>query len=684
MKRIKNWCFIGTVGICLILIGCVQPPRIVEQRSASIDTPVMDAISAAVYEVVVPKPATDSLQYEKPLPLELLPYYMRTDKYYSIGTAFAIDASSFVSAAHVLDIGAGSQFKEIFLRDKDGNVYSIDKILKYSSNRDFVVFSLRDTKATRALIVDTKPRLNQKIYAVGNALGEGIVMRDGLYTSNTPEQENGEWNWIRFSAAASPGNSGGPLIDQTGKVIGIVRGKSPNENLNYAVPMSEVINAPAHKAVIENKEIYFIDNMDINQIDTLKKEIDLPMTIAELDKEIYAVNEQFNKRLINDLLEENKNVIFPNGTGSTRMLYRNYSAIFPHLIMKDKDGNWDAFQPREIKEADLGNNGLLRYGSLGYSEFMHLRKPDDIPLKQLYEDPKLFMELILKSGEYYRTIGPEKIKITSMGKAFEDYRYTDTYGRIWMVRTWLIEYSDYKVITFSLPVPDGCVTMMRIDQTGSIDTGHILDLKALADFIYISYYGTFDNWEAFLAMKDFLPAVFSSIDIRIEKNKVFRYTSKRFSQSYGPDVMNVSEKTGLTLYFSYFMDQGRTVWDVTGISMGEEKYANSIASVHRKMKPPISLGDKSLSKWKDMNEQRFPYNQSAYFKDGRTKIAKRFMMGSAPQGASPEASVLYTVNFSKPGNIEQDEMKTKLDKLSNNLIVHENTRGEGTKADQSL
>jgi serine protease Do len=47
-------------------------------------------IQAATFEVVIKKPEKDALTYEKPLPLELLPYAERTDAYWSIGTAFAI------------------------------------------------------------------------------------------------------------------------------------------------------------------------------------------------------------------------------------------------------------------------------------------------------------------------------------------------------------------------------------------------------------------------------------------------------------------------------------------------------------------------------------------------------------------------------------------------------------------
>ncbi|HEY8287755.1 MAG TPA: serine protease, partial [Acetobacteraceae bacterium] len=91
-----------------------------------------------------------------------------------------------------------------------------------------MVFSLASPPAEDALTPDTRPPLNQVVYSVGNALGTGIVIRDGLYTSDTPEQQDGSWKWMRFSAAASPGNSGGPLLDASGKLIGVVLMKSAN------------------------------------------------------------------------------------------------------------------------------------------------------------------------------------------------------------------------------------------------------------------------------------------------------------------------------------------------------------------------------------------------------------------------------------------------------------------------
>jgi V8-like Glu-specific endopeptidase len=645
----------------------------------------MDAICNAVYEVVAPKPTNDSLQYEKPLPMDLLPYSVRTDKYYPVGTAFAISPSEFVSAAHVMNLGGRSQFKEIFLRDKEGKVYSIEKVLKYSKNRDFIVFSLHHAKAKGFLPTNMNPRLNQKVYAVGNALGEGIVVRDGLYTSDTPEEEAGEWKWIRFSAAASPGNSGGPLLDHNGRVIGIVLRKSPNENLNYAVPILEVINANKNVAVVQTKMRYILDNMDMTKRETLRREIALPKTYQELDSELNAMMDQFSNKLLKDLLAENRDTIFPYGPGSTRLFYKSYNTIFPRLIMKGKDGNWDAFYPNRTREADLGNNGHLTYGTLGSTTFLYIHKPEGIPLETFYGDSKLFMDMILKGGDRYREIGPENIKITSMGRAFEDDRFADSYGRIWMVRTWLIEYDDRKVVTFSLPVPGGCIVMMRTGRSGDVDREDIPELKVLSDFIYVSYYGAFKEWQEFLSMKNLLPSIFSTLDIHIEKDKIFRYKSTRLCLSYGPEIMKISDKSSFELDFGYFKEKGKTVWDINEIMVIEEKYNQVGYAVSRMMKPPKELGDQYQSNWENMVERKFPYDRSAYFKDKVTIISTTNNGGG--QGAkkgTPSGSVLYTIGFIKEGNISQKEMEAKLEMFMRHLIIYENTAENGDRTENPV
>lgn len=648
-----------------------------EARRPILDEKTMSLIQSAVYEVVVPKPTKDSLTYEKPLPLDLIPYSIRTDKYYSIGTAFAIAPDRFVSAAHVMNLGEESQFGEVFLRDTSGNIYAIDSILKYSDHRDFVVFTLKGKKAEMFFEVNEKPRLNQTVYAVGNALGEGIVVRDGLYTSNTPEEEKGEWLWIRFSAAASPGNSGGPLLDKDGRVLGIVVRRSENENLNYALPISELLKARENVAISHKKTRYVIDNMDMTKTADFDAEIKLPLSYHELNRELIKRFNNFADRLMKDFFAENRDNIFPNGSGSTALLHKLYTAYFPHMIMKGDDGNWAAFMPKERKTAELGDNGYLTYGGMANSLFIYMRKPDSIPLEKFYSDSKIFMDLVLKGVYFFRKIGPEKVKIISFGKAHEEYVFTDSWGRKWLVRTWLMEYSDEKILTFSLPVPGGFVTVMKAGQTGLVNNGYLPDMKVLADFIYVSYYGTLKEWREFLAQKDRLPRVFSTIDISYKVGEFVSYSSKRVSVRSVPEAMAITDRSDLSLLFGFFIDSGKVVWDVYGVSIGEDKNTKTGFSVHRLSKPPAELRDVYHKDWEDAIGRRFPYNASAYYEDSKTVIS--MVAGDAEGKASGDRQgFLYTITYYVEGRAEQADVEKRLRKISESVRVLEGNQSEKT------
>ena len=220
--------------------------------AAEFDASVQQQIRAATFEVVQLKPLEGNVTYERPLPMELVPYQQRTDLYRSVGTAFAVGSNRYVTAGHVVALGVSSQFGLPALRDGTGKVLPIDQVLEYSDHEDFAVFSLREQpKQMRYLKPGPKPEPNDAVFAVGNALGEGIVIRDGVYASDSPEEQDGKWNWLRFTAAASPGNSGGPLVDRHGQVVGVVLRKSPSENLNYALSIAQVLGAKERgKAVL--------------------------------------------------------------------------------------------------------------------------------------------------------------------------------------------------------------------------------------------------------------------------------------------------------------------------------------------------------------------------------------------------------------------------------------------------
>src|SRR5689334_13650620 len=106
----------GRVLVILILMAGVSP------AFSGVTPDLQRQIRAATFEVVMKKPSDDFVRYEKPLPLELLPYVERTDPYRSVGTAFAIEKNLYATAAHVLIAAVSSQFGTPGIRTADGKV----------------------------------------------------------------------------------------------------------------------------------------------------------------------------------------------------------------------------------------------------------------------------------------------------------------------------------------------------------------------------------------------------------------------------------------------------------------------------------------------------------------------------------------------------------------------------------
>jgi serine protease Do len=658
-------------ALTLVFGLALSPLVAMPARADDISKQTIEAVGSATSEVVVLKPKEDNLTYERALPMDLVPYSVRKDPYYSVGTAFAIGPNVWVTAGHVFDFGHKSLSKTYRLRDRNGKVYDIDQILKYSMHRDFVVFSVKNAPDVKPLATNTAPRMNEKVYSVGNALGEGVVFRDGLFTSMTPEEDYGDWKWIRFSAAASPGNSGGPLLDSDGKVIGVIIGKSENENLNYALPISEVLKAKDHVADLDARVVYKIDNMP-NDSGTarIQKKITLPMSYEKLDALLTQDLYDFGMKVQNDFWAERKDHTFPNGKESLPLLYTDNSTIIPGLIARGDDGIWDSYTPSKPNSSDIGENGGFTYGSVGSSDFFYFHAPDGMKTSALYGDSKLLMDTFLQGYPLYRTVASQRIKVTSMGKAAQEYTYTDHYGRKWVVRMWNIDYADEQLVVFALPVPGGMAGMIRVTPVSQMES-NIDDLKLLADFTSIAYYGTLADWRDFLAQRDLLPEAFSGIKIDFDYGKSFHYASQRVDFSYGPEEMHITDKSDLKLKFAYFKDGGKTVWDVSQIVTGDSKDTSTFFTVVRHMQPPKQLDDKFQSNWEKITQRQYPFNNLAFFDNKRTLIGDIYPR-NVPAGKLSSAKVVYSAFYGADGNLNQKMVQTKLDEFMDKMKVFEN------------
>ena len=631
----------------------------------SMDPKILARVQAATFEVVAAKPLNDNLVYEKPLPLDLLPFQERNDKYYSIGTAFAIGNNRYVTAAHVLNVGVGGLWGRPELRDSQGQVFAIDKIEKFSLARDFVVFSLTGHPDKASLQLNLKPDANTLVYAVGNALGTGVVVRDGLFTSSTPEEQDGRWKWLRFSAAASPGNSGGPLLDNSGKVLGVVLRKSANENLNFALPITEVVNAPDHVAEIDNRLSYRLDIIDTVQTDTLKERFPLPLSFDEFSVALSKARDAFFDASIKALLAKERERIFPKGKGSSHLLYSAPRLqTSPALLTRQTDGDWVATE-KAGKKTSLTANGYVLPGTVGRSFLFRLHKPDDVAAADLYGDPEKFMDLLLKSGFMQRPVGAEKIQVISMGKPSRDDSYTDNLRRNWKVLVWRLPFANSLFTTLSLPVPDGYVTICRFTPA-VVAHENLAELEVLTDFVSVGYQGTPAQWKDFLANKAMLPAALKEIKLELDKDNRFVYSSGRVSFSFTEQVQKVDSENVITLGFSYIKNGETLDWEVGDIRVARDVNGHDWVNVQRHIAPSDDLEESYKSTWSNILNRQHPYDGISHSEGDSTRITA---VAEAPKGSVP--TVLYTSFVGVNGSVPQATMKTKIDLLNKSVHVTE-------------
>ena len=83
--------------------------------------------------------------------------------------------------------------------------------------------------------------VGEEVIAIGNALGYGQSVTNGIVSALDRELEDYESPMIQTNAAINPGNSGGALVNARGEVVGIPSAKiggSAVEGMGYAIPIS--------------------------------------------------------------------------------------------------------------------------------------------------------------------------------------------------------------------------------------------------------------------------------------------------------------------------------------------------------------------------------------------------------------------------------------------------------------
>lgn len=177
----------------------------------------------------------------------------------SAGSGFFVDdQGTVVTSYHVIDAA-----DSISVEVSDGGKYDVTKIVDFSEIYDVAVLKIDYSGNDYLTYIDEKCRTGESVYAVGSSLGTLTgTFSDGIISSTS--RTVGLIDCVQTTAAISNGNSGGPLVNVYGEVIGInAFSYIGGENLNLAVTIDTL------------DELSMDKNWNISQYrEWYKKEID--------------------------------------------------------------------------------------------------------------------------------------------------------------------------------------------------------------------------------------------------------------------------------------------------------------------------------------------------------------------------------------------------------------------------
>lgn len=204
---------------------------VVEEESLVIK--VVEKVSPAVVSVVI-----------KTTGFDLFSGPFETEE--GIGTGFIVDPSGIiVTNSHVVDTVEG-EYSVIL---NDGTTYDVTKV-NLDSPSDIAIVEINARGLPTVELGDSSSlKVGQKAVAIGNALGRfsntvtvGVI--SGISRELTASGPFGQGaktyeGAIQTDAALNPGNSGGPLLNSSGQVIGInVATTQGADNIGFAIPIN--------------------------------------------------------------------------------------------------------------------------------------------------------------------------------------------------------------------------------------------------------------------------------------------------------------------------------------------------------------------------------------------------------------------------------------------------------------
>ena len=154
----------------------------------------------------------------------------------SMGSGFAIGENCIITNAHVINNQYDVRIETYGGEMKRAFIVSMDERI------DIAVIGVPDGSFTPLHVADlSKVNVGDDVYAIGAPNSLAFTLTKGVVSSK--ERLVSRQKYIQTDAAINTGNSGGPLLNDAGEVIGVNSYKmSDSEGIGLAIPIDVVVS----------------------------------------------------------------------------------------------------------------------------------------------------------------------------------------------------------------------------------------------------------------------------------------------------------------------------------------------------------------------------------------------------------------------------------------------------------
>ena len=166
---------------------------------------------------------------------------VKSDQGASVGSGFVIDSDgSIMTNYHVIE---GARTAEVEF--DSGDKAKVIGFTTVDKQRDLAIIKIdQGTKPLHQIrVASDLPQKGEKVAAFGAPRGLSFTASDGIISAirKTPEfSARSAGTYLQTTTPISPGNSGGPLVNMRGEVVGVNSFKIEGENLNFAASATDI------------------------------------------------------------------------------------------------------------------------------------------------------------------------------------------------------------------------------------------------------------------------------------------------------------------------------------------------------------------------------------------------------------------------------------------------------------